>query len=193
MLPPAECSRSGSELEGAARAGTWWSQVRDVRITTLVTEYLLPLLACPCCGKVNAAQAPRWAHPGRVSYGPGINTAAVALDEQLLAKLRERYDEAVAFGITHNRHRDWHDGNHPGYTLGCWLRDYKEQVWRKAGRPAGVLNAMSQGRDGRRAASDASRASRYRLAKATSHRSTHSGSAKPPRLISAATAVVVRW
>ena len=52
-----------------------------------------------------------------------------ALDAELLAKLRERYDQAVAFGITHNRHRDWHDGNHPGYALGCWLRDYKEQVW----------------------------------------------------------------
>ncbi len=160
--------------------------------------------------------APPWAYPGSVSYGPGINTAAVllssygnvpaeraanligmllgvpvspgfvdlaserlasrledagfdaamraaldkepvlaadetpvnlvdphaglaeqdalargdpALDGQLLAKLRERYDEAVAFGITHNRHRDWHDGNHPGYALGRWLRDYKEQVW----------------------------------------------------------------
>jgi transposase len=288
-----------------------------VKITTFLTEYLLPLLTCRCCGKVNAAQAPPWAHPGSVSYGPGINTAAVllssygnvpaertanligmllgvpvspgfvdgaserlssrlddagfdeamqaalgaepvlaadetpvnlldphaglaeqdagaphvlvvrtphagltwlralgsrqaaaitavlsffagflisdgysayqqllprlagvqqccqhvirrcravtklgpgslqswaadvieifreahqavagalargdpALDEQLLAKLRERYDEAVAFGITHNRHRDWHEGNHPGYALGCWLRDYKEQVW----------------------------------------------------------------
>jgi transposase len=52
-----------------------------------------------------------------------------ALDAELLAKLREHYDEAVAFGITHNRHRDWHDGNHPGYALGCWLRDYKDQVW----------------------------------------------------------------
>ena len=52
-----------------------------------------------------------------------------ALDAELLAKLRGRYDEAVTFGITHNRHRDWHDGNHPGYALGCWLRDYKEQVW----------------------------------------------------------------
>jgi hypothetical protein len=30
-----------------------------------------------------------------------------------LGKLRERYDKAIAFGITHNRHRDWHDGNHP--------------------------------------------------------------------------------
>ncbi|HET6187480.1 MAG TPA: transposase [Trebonia sp.] len=52
-----------------------------------------------------------------------------ALDEQLLAKLRERYDQAVASGITHNRHRDWHEGNHPGCALGCWLRDCKEQVW----------------------------------------------------------------
>ena len=43
--------------------------------------------------------------------------------------LRERYDDAAAFGITHNRLRDWHDGNHPGYALGCWLRDYKEQVF----------------------------------------------------------------
>lgn len=288
-----------------------------MKITTFVTEYLLPLLACPCCGKINAAQARPWAHPGSISYGPGINTAAVlltsygnvpaeraanligmlvgvpvsagfvdgaserlssrlggagfdkamqaalgaepvlaadetpvnlidphaglagqdagaphvlvvrtphrgltwlralgsrqaaaitavlsfftgflisdghsayqqllpqlagvqqccqhiirrcravtrlgpgslqswaadiidalrdahqavdaavargdpTLDAELLAKLRGRYDEAVAFGITHNRHRDWHDGNHPGYALGCWLRDYKEQVW----------------------------------------------------------------
>ena len=52
-----------------------------------------------------------------------------ALDAELLAKLRQRYDEAAAFGITHNRHRDWHDGNHPGYALGCWLRDYQEQVF----------------------------------------------------------------
>ncbi|HXZ75654.1 MAG TPA: hypothetical protein VEH31_32950, partial [Streptosporangiaceae bacterium] len=52
-----------------------------------------------------------------------------ALDAELLAKLRERYDEAVTFGIIHNRLRDWDTGNHPGYALGCWLRDYKEQVW----------------------------------------------------------------
>jgi hypothetical protein len=45
------------------------------------------------------------------------------------AGLRERYDTAAAFGITHNRLRDWHQGNHPGYALGCWLRDYKEQVF----------------------------------------------------------------
>ena len=54
---------------------------------------------------------------------------STALDADLLDKLRERYDEAVAFGIIHNRLRDWHEGNHPGYALGCWLRDYKEQVF----------------------------------------------------------------
>jgi hypothetical protein len=52
-----------------------------------------------------------------------------ALDQQVLDDLRERYDKAVAHGIIHNRLRDWHDGNHPGYALGCWLREYKEQVF----------------------------------------------------------------
>jgi hypothetical protein len=36
---------------------------------------------------------------------------------------------AVASGIIHNRPRDWDTGNHPGYSLGTWLRDYKEQVF----------------------------------------------------------------
>jgi transposase len=52
-----------------------------------------------------------------------------ALDAELLDKLRQRYDEAASFGIIHNRLRDWHEGNHPGYALGCWLRGYKEQVF----------------------------------------------------------------
>ena len=52
-----------------------------------------------------------------------------ALDPEQLEKLRQRYDEAAAFGIIHNRLRDWHDGNHPGYALGCWLQEFKEQVW----------------------------------------------------------------
>ena len=76
---PAECSRCGTALEGARRTGTWWSQVWDVTITKSVTEYLLPLAECPCCGKISAARLPPWAHPGSVSYGPGINTAAVLL------------------------------------------------------------------------------------------------------------------
>jgi len=51
------------------------------------------------------------------------------LDAEMLDKLGQRYDEAAAFGIIHNRLRDWDSGNHPGYTLGCWLREYKEQVF----------------------------------------------------------------
>ncbi len=52
-----------------------------------------------------------------------------ALDQQVLDNLRERYDTAVTSGIIHNRLRDWDTGNHPGYALGCWLREYKEQVF----------------------------------------------------------------
>lgn len=294
-----------------------------MRITSFVTEYLLPLLACPCCGKINAAQAPPWAHPGSVCYGQGVNTAAVLLssfgnvpaeraanligrllgvpvspgfidgaaerlssrlegtgfdeamqaalgaepvlaadetpvnlldpraglaedeagaphvlvvrtphagltwlralgtrqaaaitavlsffagflisdgysayqrllpqlagvqqccqhvirrcravtklgpgslqswaadviailreahravedarargdppDAEQLEKLRGRYDEAITFGIIHNRLRDWDGGNHPGYVLGCWLREHKEQVWLFTREPA---------------------------------------------------------
>jgi hypothetical protein len=54
---------------------------------------------------------------------------STALGPQLLQDLRERYDTAVSTGIIHNRLRDWDSGNHPGYALGCWLRDYKEQVF----------------------------------------------------------------
>jgi transposase len=52
-----------------------------------------------------------------------------ALDQEVLDGLRERYDTAVSAGIIHNRLRDWDTGNHPGYALGTWLRDYKEQVF----------------------------------------------------------------
>ena len=31
--------------------------------------------------------------------------------------------------MIHNRLRDWDTGNHPGYALAAWLRDYKEQVF----------------------------------------------------------------
>jgi hypothetical protein len=316
--PPAQCSRCGTGLDGAPAAGESWAQVWDVKISRLVTEWLLPMLRCACCGQVNTAAPPPGAHAGTISYGAGVNTAAVLLsaygnvpaeraahlirmllgmpvspgfvdnassrldarlagagfdeamqtalaaeaalgadetpvnvltpdtdpdtgapqagsphilvirppggkltwlralgsrraeaitailgfftgflitdgytayqqmlpklagiqqcvahvirraravtklgpgglqswaadvieilreahrltqqarargepiDQQLLAQLRQRYDKAITFGITHNRHRDWHDGNHPGYALGCWLRDYASQVW----------------------------------------------------------------
>jgi hypothetical protein len=54
---------------------------------------------------------------------------STALDQQVLDDLRERYDTAVRAGIIHNRLRDWDTGNHPGYSLATWLRDYKEQAF----------------------------------------------------------------
>jgi transposase len=51
------------------------------------------------------------------------------LDPQLLAELRQRYDTAIAWGITTNRHRDWHKGNHPGFTLAQRLKDKAKQIW----------------------------------------------------------------
>ena len=54
---------------------------------------------------------------------------STALDQQVLDDLLERCDTAVRSGNIHNRCRDWHEGNHPGYALACWLRDYKEQVF----------------------------------------------------------------
>lgn len=51
------------------------------------------------------------------------------LDPEVLADLRERYDKAVDWGITTNRHRDWPKGNHPGYTLAQRLKNKAEQVW----------------------------------------------------------------
>jgi len=53
-----------------------------------------------------------------------------ALDPDLLAELRARFDHAVETGIIHNRHRDWDGGgNHPGYTLATWLKKHAEHVW----------------------------------------------------------------
>jgi hypothetical protein len=325
--PPAQCSACGTDLGGAAAAGSSWAQVWDVTITRQVTEWLLPSLACGCCGKITTADAPPGAHPGTISYGPGINGAAVLLsgygnvpserasrliamllgmpvspgfvdrasarldeklqaaafdaamqaaladepvlgadetpvnvlarttdpetgeaedgaphvlivrppdgkltwlramssrraaaitailsfftgilitdgytacqqmlapdgltgiqqcaahvirrcravsklgpeslqswatdviiilrqahlacqdarsrgqppDPQVIAGLRERYDEAAAFGITHNRHQDWDKGNHPGYALGTWLQGYADQPWLFTANPA---------------------------------------------------------
>ncbi|MFC0863946.1 IS66 family transposase [Sphaerimonospora cavernae] len=51
------------------------------------------------------------------------------LDPVLLAELRARYDEAVRWGEITNRHRDWHEGNHPGYVLARRLKDKADQVW----------------------------------------------------------------
>ncbi len=52
------------------------------------------------------------------------------LDAGLLAGLRARYDQALAWGAATNRHRDWHTGRHPGYTLARRLQARACQVWR---------------------------------------------------------------
>ena len=77
--PPAQCRKCGSSLDGAARAGSAWSQVWDVEITRKVREYLLPKLACSCCGAVSTAAPPAGAQAGSVSYGPLLNAAAILL------------------------------------------------------------------------------------------------------------------
>jgi transposase len=50
-----------------------------VRASRVVTEWLLPGLECPCCGAVTFAGPPPGLHAGSVSYGPGLNAAAVPL------------------------------------------------------------------------------------------------------------------
>jgi hypothetical protein len=92
---------------------------------------------------------PQWqAWAGQVQQmlreaGTAVRTAKAGnadhLDPALLADLRERYDQAVGWGISTNRHRAWKDGkNHPGYVLASRLKDKADQVWlwaRKLRRP----------------------------------------------------------
>ena len=77
--PPAECRSCKAVLDGAEAVEPRWAQVIDAEIVRKVTEWLLPGLACPCCGTVTFAAAPAGAHPGAVSYGPVLNAAAVLL------------------------------------------------------------------------------------------------------------------
>jgi hypothetical protein len=56
-----------------------WAQSVDVQILRKVTEFLLPGLACPCCGAVTFAGPPPGLHAGSVSYGPILNATAVLL------------------------------------------------------------------------------------------------------------------
>jgi transposase len=64
--PPAQCRRCGAGLDGAEAAGSRWAQVIDVEIIRTATEWLLPGLACPCCGTVTFADPPPGAHAGAV-------------------------------------------------------------------------------------------------------------------------------
>jgi transposase len=55
---------------------------------------------------------------------------ATSLEAQVLDGLRARYDQAVAWGIATNAHRDWPNGRHPGYTLAKRLQARATRVWR---------------------------------------------------------------
>jgi hypothetical protein len=57
------------------------------------------------------------------------------LDPALLAGLRARYDKAVTWGQTTNRHRDWDGkGKHPAYTLATRLADSPGRTTRRSRR-----------------------------------------------------------
>jgi hypothetical protein len=77
--------RCGTSLAGAPDAGSSWAQVVDVDIAWKITEWLLPMLKCPCCGAVIAAAAPPGAYAGTVSYRPVLNAAG--FDEAMRAAL----------------------------------------------------------------------------------------------------------
>jgi len=78
-----------------------------------------------------------WAEEVRQVLGEAhrmVGEAAAAgraqLDPELLAGLRERYNQAVHWGEITNRLRDWDDGkNHPGYVLARRLKAKAGQVW----------------------------------------------------------------
>ena len=50
-------------------------------------------------------------------------------DTDLITRLRRRYDNGVAVGISANLSRPWHKGNHPGLQLARRLKRKAEQVW----------------------------------------------------------------
>jgi len=76
--PPAECRGCGDDLTGATDAGTAWSQIWDVKILPWRTEYLLPRRRCACT-TTTVARPPDGGIVNGISFGPVLNTAAVAL------------------------------------------------------------------------------------------------------------------
>jgi len=75
---PATCRGCADDLADAAAAGTAWSQVWDVKVIRWRTEYLLPRRHC-ACGTTTTACPPAGGQVNSVSFGPVLNTAAVAL------------------------------------------------------------------------------------------------------------------
>jgi transposase len=79
----------------------------------------------------------RWTEPATQALLDAKAAAAkakadgqIAVDPDLLADLRDRYDKAVTWGILTNRCRDWPSGIHPGYTLAKRLQARATQIWR---------------------------------------------------------------
>jgi transposase len=62
-----------------------------------------------------------------------VNTARAAnrtaVDAELLDRLRRRFDQGVAVGISTNLSRPWPKGNHPGLQLAKRLKRKAHQVW----------------------------------------------------------------
>jgi transposase len=62
-----------------------------------------------------------------------VNTARAAnrtaVDAELLGRLRRRFDQGVAVGISTNLSRPWPKGNHPGLQLAKRLKRKVHQVW----------------------------------------------------------------
>jgi transposase len=62
-----------------------------------------------------------------------VKTARAAdrtdVDAELLTRLRRRYDQGVAVGISTNLSRPWPKGNHPGLQLARRLKRKAHQVW----------------------------------------------------------------
>jgi transposase len=56
-------------------------------------------------------------------------------DAELITRLRRRYDQGVAVGISTNLSRPWHNGNHPGLQLARRLKHKAAQVWLFTTRP----------------------------------------------------------
>jgi hypothetical protein len=111
--------------------------------------------------------------------------SCAGLDTATLSDLTQRYDQAVSYGITHNRLRDWDSGNHPGYALGTWLRDYKEQVLlftRGPGRQALAVGHPNRSLSGLAVISEHAEGPGHRNVR---HRQVRSppgtGRARPPR------------
>jgi hypothetical protein len=82
-----------------------------------------------------------------------------ALDPEHLEKMRQRYDEAAAFGIIHNRLRDGHDGNHPATPSAAGCRSTRSRSGcspanSPSSGPATAPSGPSKARNGTRPSPD---------------------------------------